>query len=210
VTVSLVEMNHQTSALVFTLATTFASAHVVSACSSSDSNDANIPAGGGARTNGGAGAPTAAGGSDESIAGEILSAHNRARAGVEPAPTSPIAPLAWSSEIASAAQAWADGCAFKHSGGKYGENIYASAGSNTTPQNVVDAWVSEVENYDYARNACSGTCGHYTQVIWRNSTKLGCAFRNCTKNSPFSGFSQWQFWVCNYDPPGNFNDEKPY
>jgi len=99
---------------------------------------------------------------------------------------------------------------FKHSGGQYGENIYASAGSNTTPADVVDSWVSEAKDYDYAANSCAGTCGHYTQVVWRKSTKLGCAVANCSKNSPFSGFTQWQFWVCNYDPPGNFNGQKPY
>jgi hypothetical protein len=32
----------------------------------------------------------------------------------------------------------------------------------------------------------------------------------CTKNSPFSGFPEWQIWVCNYDPPGNFNGTRPY
>lgn len=108
------------------------------------------------------------------------------------------------------AQGWADRCEFKHSGGKYGENIYASAGANTTSQDVVDSWMGEADQYDYAANSCAGTCGHYTQVVWRKSTKLGCALRDCTRNSPFQGFDRWQFWVCNYDPPGNFNGEKPY
>ena len=71
------------------------------------------------------------------------------------------------------------------------------------------SWASEASNYDYASNACSGTCGHYTQIVWRGSTELGCGIASCSKNSPFSGFSDWTFVVCNYDPPGN-SGGKPY
>lgn len=175
---------------------------MLSACSASDAPSADAHGSGGAAPNSGATTST--------IADAMLAAHNQARASVMPAPAAPIAPLAWSSEIASAAQTWADGCMFKHSGGKYGENIYASAGKNTTPQDVVDSWVAEVKDYDYESNSCAATCGHYTQVVWRKSTLLGCAVSSCSNNSPFSGFEQWQFWVCNYDPPGNFNGQKPY
>ena len=173
----------------------------LSACSSSDPASSNSPNSGGAPASAGATSP---------IADAILAAHNQARASVMPAPSTPISALSWSNEIATSAQAWADGCMFKHSGGKYGENIFASAGANTTPQGVVDSWVAEVKDYDYASNSCAATCGHYTQVVWRKSSALGCAVSNCSKNSPFSGFDQWQFWVCNYDPPGNFNGQKPY
>ena len=140
----------------------------------------------------------------------MTAAHNAARAAVMPAASPAIPPLVWSSTVAASAQAWADQCNFKHSGNPYGENIYAAAGQVATPQQVVDSWVGEAKNYDYAANSCTGTCGHYTQVVWRNSTKLGCGMTNCTKNSPFTGFPNWQFWVCEYDPPGNFNGEKPY
>jgi pathogenesis-related protein 1 len=66
------------------------------------------------------------------------------------------------------------------------------------------------KDYEYRANSCSNVCGHYTQVVWRKSTKLGCGVTNCTKNSRFSGFTDWQFRVCEYDPPSNFNGEKPY
>jgi hypothetical protein len=94
--------------------------------------------------------------------------------------------------------------------GKYGENLYAAAGKSAAPQEVVDSWVSEVADYDYAANSCSGVCGHYTQVVWRSSVRLGCGVAKCSKNSPFSGFNDWQLWVCNYDPPGNFIGSRPY
>ena len=139
----------------------------------------------------------------------MTAAHNAARAAVAGA-NPPIPPLTWSADVAATAQAWADKCMFDHSGGKYGENIYASGGSTPTPADVVNSWVGEAKDYNYANNSCSGTCGHYTQVVWRASTKLGCGMKNCTTNSPFSGFPNWTLWVCNYDPPGNFNGQKPY
>ncbi|KAK2998900.1 hypothetical protein RJ639_023346, partial [Escallonia herrerae] len=39
-------------------------------------------------------------------------------------------------------------------------------------------------------------CGHYTQVVWRNSVRLGCA--------RVQSNSGWWFIACNYDPPGNY------
>jgi len=138
----------------------------------------------------------------------MTAAHNAARANVQPPATPPIPPIAWSATVASVAQAYADNCVFKHSGGSYGENLYAST-NGSSPQKVVGSWTSEASSYDYASNQCSNICGHYTQVVWAKSTKLGCGVANCTKNSPF-GSGAWQLWVCNYDPPGNFGSQKPY
>ncbi len=198
------------------------------ACSSSDSpngtaagaatgvggaaaSTAGASTSGGAATSGGGSSP----GGDVEPADEtgMTAAHNAARAAVNPPANPAIPPLAWSSTIATSAQAWADKCMFMHSGNPlYGENIYAGAGSQATPQQVVDSWAGEAKDYDYATNTCNAgaVCGHYTQVVWRNSTMLGCGVTNCTTNSPFSGFTNWQFWVCEYSPPGNFNGEKPY
>ena len=44
-------------------------------------------------------------------------------------------------------------------------------------------------------------CGHYTQIVWETTQKVGCAKIQC------DGFD---LWVCNYDPPGNWVGEKPY
>ena len=140
----------------------------------------------------------------------MTAAHNAARAAVMP-PANPSLPaLCWSSAIAATAQAYAEQCKFQHSMGKYGENLYAAAGKNASPQDVIDSWVGESADYDYSGNSCSGVCGHYTQVVWRSSARLGCGVAQCSTNSPFSGFSDWQLWVCNYDPPGNFNGTRPY
>lgn len=153
---------------------------------------------------------------DSSGAGEpaavsgITAAHNMVRANVSPAAATPIPDLVWDDALGDVAQAYADGCVFEHSMGKFGENLFASSG-NTPPAEVVKSWADEVSSYDYASNGCSGVCGHYTQVVWADSRKLGCGVANCTENSPFgSQFPTWQLWVCNYDPPGNFVGKKPY
>ncbi|MDX2052375.1 MAG: CAP domain-containing protein [Polyangiaceae bacterium] len=141
----------------------------------------------------------------------ITAAHNRVRADAIPAPGTPLAPLTWDSSIAATAQQWADGCMFKHSQGKYGENIYATTGS-ASGQKVVDSWASESTDYTYANNSCAPqkACGHYTQIVWAKSLRLGCAVKQCSQNSPFSSSATWEFWVCNYDPPGNYVGQKPY
>jgi hypothetical protein len=92
----------------------------------------------------------------------------------------------------------------------YGENIYANS-DPSTPAAVVADWMKESQNYNYATNTCSSTCGHYTQVVWRASLRLGCGVTNCTTNSPFGSLNggKWQFWVCDYDPPGN-SGGRPY
>ena len=42
---------------------------------------------------------------------------------------------------------------------------------------AVTAWVNEEADYHYASNTCDAgqMCGHYTQIVWATTTKLGCA-----------------------------------
>lgn len=136
----------------------------------------------------------------------VTAAHNRVRERLG------IAPLTWSSELAQFAQAWADklqrrGCELQHrprSGPdkqRHGENIYSATGQRSSPGDVVDAWAEEVKDYDARTDRCRGICGHYTQIVWRKSQRLGCAMATCGAT---------EVWVCNYDPPGNFLGERPY
>src|SRR4051812_2705959 len=60
----------------------------------------------------------------------MTAAHNAARAKVLPAATPALPPLTWSSTLAAYAQTYSETCTWKHSMGKYGENIYASYGSH--------------------------------------------------------------------------------
>jgi len=137
--------------------------------------------------------------------------HNQARVNVNPVPAMPLPSMSWDTTVAAAAQAWADQCNFSHYTAGYGQNLYASAGGGPpSPTSVVMNWVSEVSAYNYSTNACSGTCGHYTQVVWRNSTLVGCGIKSCSTNTPFGAqFPNWYIVVCNYSPAGN-NGSRPY
>jgi pathogenesis-related protein 1 len=143
----------------------------------------------------------------------MTAAHNAARAAVQPPATPSLPPMAWSSTIAASAQAFTTNCVFADTMGAYGSNAFAGTGTYT-PAEVVASWVGEDANYDYATNTCAAgqMCGHYTQVVWRDSVGLGCGMTNCTVNNPFTahGSGAWQLWVCNYNPAGNYVGEKPY
>lgn len=136
----------------------------------------------------------------------ITAAHNAERAvtgGGLPA-------LTWDDDLAGVAQAWSNhlaeqGCGLVHSSSGYGENLYWTSGT-ATPEEVVEAWVSEKADYTYSRvgsdGECSAVCGHYTQVVWEDTRRVGCALAEC----PNGG----EVWTCNYDPPGNYLSEFPY
>ena len=156
------------------------------------------------------GSNTVAEGDEEPAAMQgMTAAHNAVRAAVDPPAPSPLPPLVWSRSLADVAQAYAERCDFEHSDNGYGENLYATTG-RATPQDVVKSWASEVKDFDYESNTCSKVCGHYTQVVWANTRRVGCGVAECTKNSPFSSSQRWYHWVCNYDPPGNYVRQRPY
>jgi pathogenesis-related protein 1 len=150
------------------------------------------------------------------FARDMLDAHNAARAAVKtPTPNPALEPLGWDTRAATVATDYAAKCEFKHNAnrGTLGENIAAASLDYWTTQGVVKAWADEVADYDYTRNTCAEgkQCGHYTQVVWRDTKRVGCATQVCTKNSPFGAqVPKWQFWVCNYAPPGNYTGQRPY
>lgn len=138
----------------------------------------------------------------------ITNRHNYWRAKVR------TSPVVWSDQLATFAQAWANelakrGCEMKHrpskgkwNGSAYGENIYWSSGLKNQPEDVVDAWASEVVYYDSILGKCKdGVCGHYTQLVWKKTTEVGCGMSKCGNQ---------EIWVCNYNPPGNYIGQKPY
>jgi hypothetical protein len=109
----------------------------------------------------------------------------------------------------------------------YGENLAAFGGTfapMSTAQSAVDGWAGEVACWTYGSisapgfsggtemcdTACyqkmhSDGCGHYTQVVWRNSKELGCGVSTC-----MSGGATYDIWICNYSPAGNIVGQKPY
>ncbi|TFL07388.1 PR-1-like protein [Pterulicium gracile] len=131
---------------------------------------------------------------------EYLAGHNDVR------PRHNAVPLQWSNTLAEAAQKWADRCQFQHSGGAvgpYGENLYAATGGSP-PRAATDGWYSEVKDYD--RN--NPQYSHFTQMVWRATTELGCAVANCPPGSIFPAeYGTAQFHVCEYNPHGNVSGQ---
>ncbi|GMY38820.1 pathogenesis-related protein 1-like [Fagus crenata] len=100
---------------------------------------------------------------------DYVNAHNAARAQVG------VGPMTWDANLAAFAQNYANqrkgDCRLVHSGGPYGENLAGSSG-DLSGTAAVNLWVAEKPSYNYNSNSCvGGVCGHYTQVVWRNSAR---------------------------------------
>ena len=162
--------------------------------------------GGGFSGTGGAGSRVETG--DMRLNG-ITAAHNLERANAMPVPMPALAAMTWATDLAASAQAYADKCIFAHDAqNKWGENLYANwPPSSADAQEVVQGWASEKSDYNYANNSCSGMCGHYTQLVWRSSTEVGCGVKTCAN---FEGNGTGAIWVCRYRQAGNFNNQRPY
>jgi pathogenesis-related protein 1 len=134
-----------------------------------------------------------------SLEQEMLTWHNSTRKQVG------ISALKWSPELAKTAKEWADHLIengqFVHSHSKYGENLFEIEGGAASAFDVVRAWAAEVKDYDYRTNTCHGMCGHYTQIVWGDTREVGCAMARAHGR---------EVWVCEYDPPGNWEGRKPY
>ena len=151
---------------------------------------------------------------------EIILAHNRIRNRYK------LSNLSWSNQLAKFSQQWANhlkstnNCQMRHRPHhgqyktNYGENLLWASPlkwsdghievQKFTSTMVVDDWASEVDYYDYPSNRCHSNkqCGHYTQIVWRDTRQVGCARAICSDSS--------QVWVCSYDPPGNWAGKQPY
>ena len=81
-----------------------------------------------------------------------------------------------------------------------GENLWAGTASRFAYEAMVGAWIDEKQYYihdrfPYVSNTGNWQdVGHYTQIIWRNSTQLGCGLATG---------GGWDYLVCRYSPPGN-------
>jgi uncharacterized protein YkwD len=127
-----------------------------------------------------------AGSAPSADAQAMVDAHNRARA------RHCARPLSWSTKLAQVAQQWANtlrdkGCAFGHSSGNYGENLAAGTSGTLDPEAVVGMWYDEVAHYKFPDGGFSMKTGHFTQVVWRGTTHVGCGRSQC---------KGMDIWVC--------------
>ncbi|ORZ01700.1 CAP domain-containing protein [Syncephalastrum racemosum] len=116
----------------------------------------------------------------------VLKVHNKYRA-KHSAPA-----LKWNSTLEHYAQHWSNACDFKHSQGPYGENL-AMGYSNWN--DAIAAWYNEGEQYSYNNPGFSSSTGHFTQVVWKSTTQIGCGVKKCPDGS--------KMYTCSYSPPGN-------
>jgi uncharacterized protein YkwD len=125
-----------------------------------------------------------------SIKQEALESHNTLRA-KHYAP-----PLVWDAKLASYAQNYASKCRFQHSRGSFGENLAAGYPSVSA---AIHAWYDERKGYSYANPGFSYQTGHFTQLVWKSSHKLGCGYVACNGKNGTPG----NYLVCEYSPAGN-------
>ncbi|CAD5125017.1 DgyrCDS13254 [Dimorphilus gyrociliatus] len=148
----------------------------------------------------------------------ILDVHNKLRR-QEGAADMKI--MSWNGPLANQASKWAEKCHFEHGfdktegvDGSAGQNLFISGGSGqyTDMEAVVKAWYNEKKDYNYNKLSCSKVCGHYTQVVWADTNRLGCGYKYCSKLTEDNGKvkNNVHYIVCNYSPPGNFKGQKPF
>ena len=135
-------------------------------------------------------------------AARLLAAHNRERAHVG------VAPLRWDPALAAAAASYGPTLArtggLRHSprADRRGqrENLWMGTRGAYSPEQMVGNWVAEKAYYrngqfpNVSRTGNWADVAHYTQVIWRGTTHVGCAIYP-TRN--------WDYLICRYSPPGN-------
>lgn len=88
-----------------------------------------------------------------------------------------------------------------------GENLWAGTASRFTFEQMAGAWINEKQYYIHAAFPYVSSTGrwqdvgHYTQIIWRNTTKLGCGLATGGGRDVL---------VCRYAPPGNVVGQYAY
>lgn len=111
--------------------------------------------------------------------------------------------LKWDTKLAAYAQKWSNKCEWRHSQGPYGENLALGYPSWTS---VINGWYSEVKNYNYNKPGFAGNTGHFTALVWKSTTKVGCGVKTC--NNLGKGV---KLYTCSYAPFGNIvSDDNSY
>jgi hypothetical protein len=138
----------------------------------------------------------------ENLPARLLAVHSRERARLG------IAPLVWDPALAAAASAYGKQLIPRgkliHSAAKsrpgQGENLWMGTHARYSIERMATGWVNEKRIFragifpDVSTNGKWADVGHYTQMIWRGTRRVGCALEQG---------SAWDYLVCRYSPAGN-------
>ncbi len=146
--------------------------------------------------------------SSDSFTDDILATHNHYRAEVG------VPPLTWSDTLANHAQEWANylasqgGQTLEHSQGHdEGENLWIGTSGHFNYADMIGMWGDERQFFvsgtfpDVSSTGSWFDVGHYTQIVWRDTTEVGCAMASAGGND---------ILVCRYNPVGNYIGRSVY
>ena len=122
--------------------------------------------------------------------------------------------------VSATAQAWAEKLAetdtFEHEKpNKYGENLYvtystaSSMDAKALAEEAIKGWYDEIEKYSFDQPGFTSGTGHFTQVVWKGSTQLGCGAAQGTSVQDGTKFNAF-YVACRYNPPGNLNTAEAF
>ncbi|XP_052737388.1 uncharacterized protein LOC112043280 isoform X1 [Bicyclus anynana] len=133
---------------------------------------------------------------------EALEAHNEYRR------EHGTPPLVLNKEISKISQKWAEELARNDNmsysvNQTYGESVYCGWSPDPNvkirAKDCVDRWYSEINDYSFGKEPDVLNCGHFTQIIWRDTRELGVGNAKSKSGKLYV--------VANYYPPGNFSGQ---
>ena len=133
---------------------------------------------------------------------DILKRHNALRAKHQ------VGPLTRYSELESLAQKHSEYMAkngyLKQSGNKLnneyiGENLCSSTSPLGIGKACVNLWYKEEEKHDYSNEKSAPSSGHFAQMVWKKTNRIGCGVDCDSSNKCFV--------ACNYYPAGNYYNQ---
>lgn len=155
---------------------------------------------------------------DEDFIKKCVQIHNQFRSKVNPKARNMLY-MSWDPALARIAKAWAKSCRFAHNPQLksrlhpnftvVGENIWTGSLFLFSASAAISDWYNEIKYYDFSTMRCTKVCGHYTQVVWADSYKVGCAVQFCPRVANFESLSNGAHFICNYGPGGNY-PTRPY
>jgi uncharacterized protein YkwD len=147
--------------------------------------------------------------SNSALKASMMTRHNAARRNVG-APA-----LIWDDALVRSAQKYANTLSasgrFEHDPANSGydaegENLWMGTRGAFSYDEMVNAWIDERQYFkngpfpENSRTGNWGDVGHYTQIIWPTTTKIGCALATNSGNDVL---------VCRYSPGGNIVGRDP-